>query len=119
MTSPALADGIHNATALITDIAGNVGNASVALQIEVDASNPVFSSLATANAAENQTAAYDANATDQTALTYSIGGTDAALFDINSATGVVTFKAAPNYEAAGDAGANNVYDITVTATDLT
>src|SRR5204863_4494123 len=54
-----------------------------------------------------------------TTLTYSISGADAALFDINAATGVVTFKSAPNYEVRADAGANNVYDITVGASDGT
>jgi hypothetical protein len=29
----------------------------------------------------------------------------------------VTFKVAPNFEAPADAGANSVYDITVTASD--
>ena len=29
----------------------------------------------------------------------------------------MTFKAAPNFEAPGDAGADNVYDITVTVSD--
>ena len=44
---------------------------------------------------------------------------DAALFNIDATTGVVTFKSSPNYEAPGDAGGNNVYDITVGASDGT
>ena len=43
-----------------------------------------------------------------------MGGTDAALFNINASTGAVTFKAAPNFEILTDAGANNVYAITFT-----
>ena len=50
-------------------------------------------------------------------LSYSLGGTDAALFNINATTGAVTFKAAPNFEVPTDAGGNNVYDITVAASD--
>jgi hypothetical protein len=42
---------------------------------------------------------------------------DYDLFNINSSTGAVTFKTAPNYENPTDAGGNNVYDITVTASD--
>ena len=42
-----------------------------------------------------------------------ISGADAALFNINATTGAVTFKSSPNYEAPGDAGGNNVYDVTV------
>jgi hypothetical protein len=71
--------------------------------------------------AENQTAvttvtATDANTTDT--LTYSItGGADAAKFAINASTGVLTFVAAPDYEAPTDVGADNVYDVQVTVSD--
>jgi VCBS repeat-containing protein len=82
---------------------------------------PIFSSGTSASFAENGGGAvYDANAADADnlgALAYSLSGTDAALFNIDAATGVVTFKTAPNFEAPGDAGANNVYDIVVTASD--
>lgn len=51
-------------------------------------------------------------------LTYSIvGGADAALFAIDAATGTLSFLAAPDFEAAGDAGADNVYDVRVQASD--
>ena len=82
---------------------------------------PVFTSPATANAQENQTAAYMAAATDDDGdpLVYSLSGTDAALFTINANTGEVSFRAAPDFEAPGDDGGDNVYDITVTASDGT
>ncbi len=50
-------------------------------------------------------------------ISYALSGTDAAKFAINAGTGVLTFVAAPNFDAAGDVGANNVYDLVVTATD--
>ncbi|MFM7559687.1 Calx-beta domain-containing protein, partial [Cylindrospermopsis raciborskii] len=50
-------------------------------------------------------------------LTYSLSGTDAALFNINSSTGAVTFKTAPDFEAPSDAGGNNIYDLSVNASD--
>jgi Bacterial Ig domain len=51
-------------------------------------------------------------------LTYSIsGGADAALFTVSASTGVLTFVTAPNFEAPADAGANNVYDVTVQVSD--
>jgi Ca2+-binding RTX toxin-like protein len=54
------------------------------------------------------------------ALTYSIsGGADAALFKIDPATGVLSFVEAPNFEALQDLNADNVYDVTVTASDGT
>ena len=79
---------------------------------------------ATVSIAENTSAVTTVTATDadlpaQT-LTYSIsGGADAARFTINSATGVLSFAVAPNYEAPTDAGANNVYDVTVQVSDGT
>jgi hypothetical protein len=52
------------------------------------------------------------------ATTYSIaGGADAALFTINATTGALTFLTAPNFEAPTDAGADNVYDVIVQASD--
>jgi hypothetical protein len=79
---------------------------------------PVFSSGTTATFEENKTGiVYTASATDpeQAALSYSLAGTDAALFAIDASTGAVSFKTAPNFEAPADSNQNNVYDITVTA----
>ncbi len=76
------------------------------------------------NVAENTTAvttvtATDADAPSQT-LTYSIvGGADQALFTINSSTGQLSFTSARNFETPTDAGANNVYDVVVRASDGT
>ena len=50
-------------------------------------------------------------------LTYAISGTDAALFEINSTTGVLTFKALPDFEAPADANTDNDYELTVTVSD--
>jgi serralysin len=38
-------------------------------------------------------------------------------FAINASTGVLTFAAAPDFEAPGDAGGDNVYDVVVRASD--
>ena len=80
---------------------------------------PVFTSSASADVAENQTDAYRAVATDADSdtLSYSLSGTDASRFMIDSATGEVRFIEAPDFEAPGDADADNVYDIVVTASD--
>ena len=40
-----------------------------------------------------------------------------ASLKIDPTTGVLTFKDAPNYEMPADAGRNNVYNVTVVATD--
>ena len=64
---------------------------------------------------------YDTNATDPDSgdtITYSLSaGGDNNFFNINPSTGEVTFKVSPNFEAPGDAGGNNVYDIIVHAND--
>jgi Ca2+-binding RTX toxin-like protein len=53
-------------------------------------------------------------------LSYGIaGGADAALFTIDAQTGALRFVNAPDYEHPLDAGANNVYDVIVSATDGT
>ncbi|WP_342359368.1 heparin lyase I family protein [Terrarubrum flagellatum] len=69
---------------------------------------------------ENTSAVTTVQATDKdgNALTYSIaGGADASLFAIDASTGKLTFKAAPDYEAPQDSGHDNVYDVTVRASD--
>lgn len=54
------------------------------------------------------------------AITYgAIGGPDAARFTVNPATREVRFTAQPDFEAPNDAGGNNVYDISFTASDGT
>ena len=84
---------------------------------------PVLSA-ATFSIAEQSTAVGTISASDpdgSTSLTYSLAsGSDAiddGLLSINSATGVVSFLAAPNYESPGDQGLNNVYNFTVNVSD--
>ena len=78
---------------------------------------PTITSGATGTVAENaatSTVVYTAAATDpdaHTTLAYSLSGTDATLFNINSSTGAVTLKASANYEA------KTSYNINVIASD--
>jgi uncharacterized protein (TIGR02145 family) len=105
-------------SATATDAKGLPTTQSVVVTvINTDDTAPAFTSSASANAAENQTAAITLVATDATTVTYSISGTDASLFNTNSGSGVVTFKTAPDYETPGDSGTDNVYNFTATATD--
>ena len=115
--------GSNNVYDINVTASDGTNGATKAVAISVTNANeaPTVTSAATASFAENATGAvYTATATDPdagTTLTYSISGTDAALFNIDSVTGAVTFKSSPNYEAPGDAGGNNVYDVTVSASD--
>ncbi len=81
---------------------------------------PVLTSPTSFSLAENGTAVGVVAATDANgdALGYSIsGGADAALFQIDGTTGALRFSAAPDFEAPGDAGADNVYDVDVSVSD--
>ena len=89
-----------------------------------DATNaaPAFTSSATFNPAENQTAvgtveAEDSDTTDDITGYALNGGADQALFSITS--GVLTFQAAPNYEDPKDANTDNAYVVVVRATSGT
>ncbi len=104
-------DSLGNAESLTSDATAIVTAPNVA---------PAFTSPATFNAAENGTdvgtvIAGDADVFDS-ATGYEItGGADAALFSIDDA-GVLTFDAAPDFEATGSAAGDNAYQVTVEAT---
>ena len=115
-----------NSTQTLTDTfavtAADGTSQTVTITINGTNDNPTIASGATASVVENissSTAVYTVDASDadaNTTLTYTLSGTDVGLFDISS-TGAVTFKTSPNFEAPADAGANNVYDIIVGASD--
>jgi hypothetical protein len=70
--------------------------------------------------AENISSVVTYAATDVDAgasLSFSISGTDAADFAINSSSGVLTFAANPDFEAPSDSDANNTYIVIVTVSD--
>lgn len=81
-----------------------------------DSTPPTITSSSSFSAAENQTAIATLAANE--AVTWSIfSGVDSTTVGLVSATGVLTFKSAPNFEAPIDSGANNVYNLTIRATD--
>ncbi|AFZ51212.1 cadherin domain-containing protein [Dactylococcopsis salina] len=58
------------------------------------------------------------NASDDVTLAYSItGGTDADQFTIDSENGTLTFTNPPDFESPTDANADNIYEVTVNASD--
>jgi hypothetical protein len=124
--APADAGGnnVYNVTVSATDgsftatktLAISVGNVNEAVAI-VSNGGGASASIALA---ENGTLVTVAMAADPDggAVTYAIaGGADAAKFTINAATGYLAFITAPNFEAPSDAGANNVYDVVISASD--
>ena len=69
---------------------------------------------------ENQTSGFSVNASDADGnpLTYSLSGSDASNMSI-SATGVVSFNSAPDFEVPSDTDKNNVYSFNVNVSDGT
>jgi hypothetical protein len=121
-------DNLYHVNVQVSDGAGGTDTQGLTVTVSpVNDNSPVITSngggaTAAVNVAENTTAvttitATDADLPDQS-LTYSIvGGVDAARFSIDSATGVLSFVAAPNYEAPGNANGDNLYHVNVQVTD--
>ena len=114
---------VYDLTITANDGAGRTTSQDLAVRVTgVNDNSPVFTSGSTVRTTENSTrtgytaAATDADMPGQT-LTYSLSDTDASLFAIDPGTGVLTFNSAPNYEAPTDNGTDNVYNLTVKATD--
>jgi serralysin len=105
-----------------TDMTGGVGRGAVhVVFLRPGNQHPVFTSPAQVSVTENSTAAMTVTATDldqpPQSVTFAIvGGADQARFNITSG-GLLSFNAPPNFEAPTDADGNNVYAVTVRATD--
>ena len=95
---------------------------SIAVTIEVDDvdESPTLTGQDSVSHAENSilpVAEYQATDPEGESLTWSLAGTDRGAFSISN--GVLSFDSAPNYESPDDAGGNNVYEVTVVASDGT
>jgi hypothetical protein len=87
-----------------------------------DTTPPTFTSSSSFSAAENiATSATVATIRVSESATVTISsGADAARFNIarsETNTAIIKFNASPDFEAPADVGGNNVYEITLTATD--
>ncbi|MCB1644143.1 MAG: cadherin domain-containing protein [Pseudomonadales bacterium] len=117
----------HNITVQATPLLGASSTETFTITVTpVNDNSPVFSSGTTASIAENTLITdliYKATATDgdvpADTITYSIaGGADAADFSINGSGGI-TFNVSPDAEAPHDANTDNIYELTVRASDGT
>ena len=121
-------DNVYEVTVLASDGQGGTDTQDISVTVTaVNDNSPTIISngggvTASINVFENTTAATTVSATDadlpaQT-LTYSIsGGADAAEFNINSGSGVLTFVSAPDFASPTDANTDNVYEVTVQVSD--
>ncbi|PYE85979.1 ExeM/NucH family extracellular endonuclease [Pseudoroseicyclus aestuarii] len=106
-------------TYTVSDGRGGISTARVEVTITGTNDAPVLTGPATASFEENASgpiASFDATDAEGDALTYNLAGADAALFQIDE-SGALSFIAAPDYEAPADANGDNVYDVTVIASD--
>ena len=76
-----------------------------------DTTPPKFISASNISVQENQKNVMTVKATDVSGVTYALGGTDVSSFNLDSLTGVLTFKIEPDYET------KSFYTINITATD--
>ena len=108
-------------TITVTDIDGNTDAEDWVVTV-VDVTESVSLSInPISNATVNENTAYTSitpslASKDISSVSYAISGTDAAVFSINSSTGVVTM-AAHDYESPADSDTNNTYALTITVTD--
>ena len=120
-------DGSYDVVVGVADGVGGIDTQrlSIAVTDVADGASPVISSDGGENAAtivaqENSTSVTTVIAADADGTTPAyriIGGADAALFVIDPVTGVLTFAAAPDAEAPADADRDNVYQVTIDASD--
>ncbi len=61
-------------------------------------------------------ASYNSNGVADTDITYSLSGDDADDFNLDTDDGELRFKVSPDFDTPADNGADNEYNITVTAT---
>ncbi len=108
-------------TVILTDPLGATSApATVAVAVTPDNEAPVITSPASFNVQENKTAVATITATDadHDAITFAIaGGADRSFFAISASTGALRFLESPDFETPEDANGNNMYEVTVSATD--
>ena len=116
------ADNVYEVTLLATDADGNDDDESFTVTVTdvVEAAVFTIDSIAGRSVAENApfTAAAPSTSGDDPIgdLTWTLEGADAGDFTVDAMTGVVSMVAR-DYEAPQDAGADNVYEVTLLATD--
>jgi hypothetical protein len=107
--------GTYTITYNVTDSSGNAAAEVTRTVNVVDATPPVITGSQNANVDENETGVgtYLANES----VTWSLSGADSSKFSIDNNSGAIVFSSAPNYEAPTDSDSNNIYILTLTATD--
>ncbi len=114
-------DNVYEVIVVASDGMGLQGREQVMVTVTDVNDPPVVHGPAAVPKAENSdvvVASYSASDPDagDTATWQALEGLDAGLFELDAA-GVLRFKASPDYEAPGDRDRNNVYNVTLVASD--
>jgi hypothetical protein len=117
-------DNVYNFTLNLEDYSGNTSTQAFIITVTDINEAPTITASSGSDSisytvAENTSALYNINATDQdagTTLTYSLTGTDAADFTISS-TGVLSFNPTVDFEDARDSNGDNIYTVIAWVSD--
>ena len=108
----------YTVTVKTTDPSGASDTISVTITVTDVAEAPVISGSAPGTYAENgtaQVAAFTARDPERDRVTWTLTGDDSGDFSITN--GTLRFNSPPNFESPTDNGANNMYEVTVEASD--
>ncbi|WP_168219081.1 cadherin domain-containing protein [Limnoglobus roseus] len=118
---PADADGDNNYQVLVTVSDGRFTDSEYVYANVYDVNEPpVIDTPSQFTPPENQAfvATIEATDEDDPTLTYAItGGEDAAQFQLDGTTGVLSFVSPPDHERPADANGDNIYHVTVQVSD--
>ena len=110
-------DNVYKVTVVVSD-----GSSKDAKDLEISVTNvnegPQLIVDTSYTVAENTATVATATVSDSSsAVTFSLTGTDSAAMTIGASSGVLAFAANPDFEAPADSDGDNVYNVTITATD--
>jgi hypothetical protein len=115
------ADNVYEVTVRVTDALGAFVDQSIAVTVTNANEAPVIGTAAALTADENTQPVIALAAVDPdssvTPIAWSLSGADASRFVLDVATSTLRLAATPDFEAPADADANNVYTVTLRATD--
>ncbi len=108
-------DNIYDVTLQGTDAAGNIGSLAVSIKVlQSDVVPPVITGDELPEIPENTLLVGQYTADEE--VSWTLSGEDAGLFTVNT-TGELSLNTEADFELPGDADANNIYLLTITATD--
>jgi uncharacterized lipoprotein YbaY len=105
---------IYNLLITATDSKNNRSEQNITINIlDVDDTAPVIQAFSSEdlNVTENKISTFAVQATDENEIIFTLTGADSDLFTIDSSTGEISFKEAPDYESQSS------YNLTIIAID--